>query len=273
MIKFLNSQAGLGIIATSFATLAATLISTRIVEREKAKLSVMVLSEIEKLKSANDSERQKIALEMQAVHEVRKKYQEHLLAIRSQAHSQIYPETVTAIKKVWQNVLVLENLIAGALFLDAIFVEADLQNKDTQGFQEALKSSKVLSKEQLDLYYKERIPEIDGLRPFISEDLWRKFFVYRQFCLRFFYVVMDSAKNENFSKLYSDATLNGVITSNLSSEEVSIAKSQKIGRHNYVKELLKYRILKTIREVLSGQIAAEESAGDVLKYFDPPKRT
>ena len=268
--KILGDSKTIIAVSSVIASTVSVFITSIVIERFKSSISRKNAEALESLKHiyAKDRKREEEAANLQTT-EIQS-LRNYILETRNAARQQVFPHLLNAATAVWKHTQEIYRVASSAFLLETLLTHEELH----KGFEVENKHENLLSQlgpfqesdinVVLDLEEKEKL---EDHRPFLPEKLWRSYYLYRQYCLRYYLQVTISYRKRDFSNLLKDEHLQKLIDENLTPDELQAADKLKKGKHKFYAEILQHRILNTIRLSAFGETIEPDAINELVAHF------
>jgi len=168
-----------------------------------------------------------------------------------------------SVDKLWSEVLKLRKLtMPGMSFVD-LFKESETQKfgefkKSESGIAFLPRESVEESKQTLQTVS----PDLEEIRPYISEYLWVLLNCYREIHLRLC-IFLRSDEDEQVIGWYKDDKTYQIVVAVLDEEELAYFNELQIGKFSWLNEKVEYKMLSELRHIVSGQHFAQDALGKI----------
>lgn len=190
---------------------------------------------------------------------------ESSLNIFSQGYNQAQEKRLAAIEEMWDNVLKIREFSSKIVTFYTIFLPKEYNSKENM-YLTSLKKH-LPSEEELVNF----ITSMDGLekkRPYLGEELWILFTIYRAFSGRLVLIFKRSVDESNIRQWHQDSGLMQLLEAAFTKKEYEEFIRNKLGRHHSLTEainIIEQKILKEFNNTLTGTYASEESFQQATK--------
>lgn len=104
--------------------------------------------------------------------------------------------------------------------------------------------------------------KVEEYRPFIGDQIWSYYFIYRAICFRTIYLIEKLKNGQEFGYWYEDSGMKQLMSFILSEKEIEMIIKQ--GPHSLYRtlDIIEVKILKEFNYILSGKKSAIETFED-----------
>ncbi|QTC41489.1 hypothetical protein I7V34_20970 [Bacillus sp. V3] len=186
------------------------------------------------------------------------------LASLANEYSTAQERRLVAVENLWNCIILIKKFNSPiinfySILLPKEYATALRKNTEILGVEQ-------ISEESLyDLNLK--IDNIEQHRPFIGENLWNLFYLYRAFMVRMCYLFIKGRKEEDIKSWYNDKHLielaNYILGEKLKSVEVSSISSLQT-----IIGLFEQKIITEMEKLISGKTASEISFNEAKKILE-----
>ena len=119
-------------------------------------------------------------------------------------------------------------------------------------------------------------PQIEYVRPFIGEELYLQFFIYRAVTGRTAILLEEGIKSGKVESWYNDSGIQQLLSYVMSSEEINQFKQVSVVRLHWLQNALEAKILNGMQRLIAGEVSSQESvekAQNILKQVQTIRGT
>lgn len=179
-------------------------------------------------------------------------------------------ERLSAIKVLWTHYLTIRNSLELISIWDDVLYEEEFDTLFTdkwKGNDLVNKSLNSLSLDKLSELGKS-VENIEAIRPFLNEQIWVNIIYLRTFCWRIIYLYQKGNQERNIKHWKHDNALIKVVKDSLNDNEFNFIMNTKMAAAKAYRSFIEQKILTEIQNILTGQIAADNTYNQAIKLTD-----
>lgn len=186
-------------------------------------------------------------------------------------YNQAQGKRIKSIEILWENLLGYKGIIpSDCAFVFNILTEDEIEafwerETDNLVFIEIRNGLIKLDKNE-NLNYLGKSKAILKERPFLGEEIWLYYEIYKVFLGRISYLLFKGIENMKFEHWHNDASLRGLFSDNFSKEEFNYIYSHKLRSLDVTINFLEAKLLDEINSTLSGDKASESVLTRIRKF-------
>lgn len=169
---------------------------------------------------------------------------------------------VAAADELWQEVLRLRQEAPPALFLLDMASFDGLQRPETIARLRTMVSESASTSRDR---WATANPKIEAVRPFLGEETYTLFHIYRAVFGRIFVLLKEDLKSNRVGKWYEDTSIRRLLDATLSPDEIQRFEEFTNMRAQFVGDAIEAKILERLRKVIAGEMSTEEGLAQARK--------
>ncbi len=193
----------------------------------------------------------------------------NLLSTYSSGFQLAQQNRINAIEKLWDNILIVKSQCSSIALIYGILTEKEIETAYSDTSELANKTRRQFF-DKLDIMeYAKNIREsqhqVEKLRLFIGDDLWRFFHLYVTFTGRAIHLLVIDKEKKKTTIWHKDKSLVDALKQFLTDPEIKYLLSLKHNSFTICTDLLEQKVINGSNKILTGELAMENSLEQVKK--------
>lgn len=180
-------------------------------------------------------------------------------------YQQAQNKRIEAITVLWDKILGYQDVVPPmGSFIYNVLSKKEIEDlwDDSKQNSDFIPNRDLLKRVHRDTHLTEHInylKEVEKMRPFLGEEIWSLFALYRTFLGRISVLLLDSVKSKKLFHWHEDGLLKQLFKEKLTKEEYDFIYNLKIHSLDITTKLIENKLLFEINKNLSGEILSQSA--------------
>ena len=168
---------------------------------------------------------------------------------------------IKAVDELWREIVRIRDEAPPAITVLDVLLPTELNKPDVQGHLREMLPRK-------DLGSAFRNSEIEVVRPFVGEQLFLQFYVYRAVSGRIVFLLEKGLESDNVTPWYDDQGIHQLLGYVLTEEEIEQLRRAKISQVHWMQNAVEDKILRGLRKLIAGEVSSEEGLAQAQRNLE-----